>query len=303
MNTIRETWIRIVPAHRSHSRRCGNPRCAEGGLLFWKRRRAIWLDESWFCSSACFESALEPLVEQILAKDHHASCFSHRMPLGLLMLSRGSVGEEQLRTALSIQRQEQCDKIGQWLQRLGYVTERQVVGALALQWATPVLAFRATSVPQREIPSTLLDALRLVPVRLVAARRLLYLASSDPVDHTVLQAIETMTNWRTLPCVVSDRVMDELLCQTNSVEKENTAIFLKTNGPPEVSRIVSSYAGRLGAERVKLTSCGPYIWVRLNFEGKHSDLLFLRLAQSQREAPLRGTQGDQGERFRAYAAV
>jgi hypothetical protein len=219
------------------------------------------------------------------------------------MLSRGSIGEKQLRTALSVQRQEQRDKIGQWLQRLGYVTERQVVGALALQWATPVLAFRAAPATQREIPSTLLNVLRLVPVRLVAAQRLLYLASSDPVDHTILQAIEAMTGWRTLPCVVSDRVMDELLGQASSVDRENTPVFVKTNGPTEVARIASSYAGRLGAKRVNLTSCGPYIWVRFSFDGQHSDLLFRHPAQFQQEAGPRGMQGDKREGFRMKAAI
>jgi Type II secretion system (T2SS), protein E, N-terminal domain len=223
------------------------------------------------------------------------------MPLGLLMLWRGSIGEDHLRKALSVQRRERHDKIGQWLQRLGYVTERQVVGALALQWATPVLTFRAASIAQTEIPSSLLNGLRLVPVRLVASQRLLYLASSDPVDYTVLQAIEEMTDWRTLACVVSDRVMDELLRQTTSIGKGDTPFFLKTTGPAEVSRIVASYAERLGAERVKLTSCGPYIWARLNGNHNRSDLLFYRSLQSRRETLLSGSAD--GEREESQTSV
>jgi len=66
-----------------------------------------------------------------------------------------------------------------------------------------------------------------------------------------------MTGWRTLACVVSDRAMDELLRQLTSIGKEGESpFFLKTTGPAEVSRILASYAERLGAERVKPTACG-----------------------------------------------
>jgi hypothetical protein len=74
------------------------------------------------------------------------------MPLGLLMLSRGFVDEVQVRSALLAQQRERRDKIGQWLQRMGFATERQVVTALALQYATPVLAFAAEVVPQGMLP-------------------------------------------------------------------------------------------------------------------------------------------------------
>jgi hypothetical protein len=97
--------------------------------------------------------------------------------------------------------------------------------------------------------------------------------------------------------------MDELLSQASSVDRENTPVFVKRNGPTEVARITSSYAGRLGAERVKLTSCGPYTWVRFSFDGQHSDLLFRHPAQFQQEARPRGMEGDKGEGFRMKAVI
>lgn len=120
----------------------------------------------WFCADQCLELEIEHVVQRILSKQHSLTRTPHRMPLGLLMLSRGFLNKDQLQTALLKQRHEPSDKIGQCLQRLGYVTERQVVAALALQWGTPVLAFPEEIAPENAVPSELLDALRIMPVRL-----------------------------------------------------------------------------------------------------------------------------------------
>jgi hypothetical protein len=195
------------------------------------------------------------------------------------MLSRGFVNAEQLRTALLTQRRRQNDKIGHWLQHLGYVTERQVVAALALQWATPVLAFPAENVPESTVPWELLKALRIMPVRFAPTKHLLYVAFSDPVDHGVLRAIECMTGWSTSACVVSDQAMNRLLSRGRPCDKDSTYTFENVAEPGEMARIMASYAGRLSATEVKLTECGPYIWARLHADGKDSDLVFRILPQ------------------------
>ena len=64
---------------------------------------------------------------------------SHRVPLGLLLLSRQQLTAAQLRTALEAQRAAGQGKIGEWLRQLGFVTELQVTAALARQWSCPVL--------------------------------------------------------------------------------------------------------------------------------------------------------------------
>jgi hypothetical protein len=235
----------------------------------------------WFCTDYCLEREIERVVEGILFKDRSLTRASHRMPLGLLMLSRGFLNKDQLRAALLTQRREPSDKIGQWLQRLGYVTERQVVAALALQWGSPVLVFPEETAPQSAVPWELLDALRIMPVRFAPAQGTLYIAFSDPVDHTVLRAIEQMTGWSTSPCIVSDRVMDRLLSKTYSSERDSTHTFENVIEPAEIARITASYAGRLGATEVKLTECGAYIWARLKEGSRDSDILFRASSQSR----------------------
>ena len=271
MESILSAWTRYV----SHPLECGNKQCRQSKRFpFRCKRRGVWLRGSWFCSDTCMQSEIERVVERFLFKEHSPALASHRMPLGLLMLSRGFVNAEQLRTALRAQRQRQNDKIGHWLQHLGYVTERQVVASLALQWATPVLAFPAEALPESTVPWEFWKALRIMPVRFAPTKHLLYVAFSDPVDHGVLRAIEHMTGWSTSACVVSDQAMNRLLSKVRPSDKDSTHTFENVVEPAEMARIVASYAGRLSATEVKLTECGPYIWVRLHADRKDSDLVF-----------------------------
>ena len=228
----------------------------------------------WFCTDQCLELKIEHVVERILSKQHSLTRAPHRMPLGLLMLSRGFLNKDQLQTALLRQQPEPSAKIGRCLQQLGYVTERQVVAALALQWGPPVLAFPEEIAPQNAVASELLDALRIMPIRLSATQGTLYVAFSDPVDHGVLRAIEQMTGWSTSPCIVSDRGMDRLLSKMHSCERDSTHAFENVSEPSEIARIMVSYVGRLGASEIKVTECGAYIWARLKDRSRDSDILF-----------------------------
>lgn len=163
METSHSTRMRWIPP----TAECSNQRSHQSNrLLFWRRQRGTWMRGRWFCTDHCLEREIESVVEEFLFKRGSVTRAPHRMPLGLLMLSRGSLNKDQLKTALLTQRREPSDKIGKWLQRLGYVTEKQVVAALALQWGTPVLVFPEEIAPQSAIPWELLNALRIMPVRL-----------------------------------------------------------------------------------------------------------------------------------------
>jgi len=148
------------------------------------------IEDSWFCSPECAGRTLQTELRRCIDDVYTKPRPLHRMPLGLLMLSRGFVTEAQVQSALLAQRREGRGKIGQWLQTLGFATERQVVTALALQYATPVLAFPSEVVPQRALPLVMLKAFGIAPVRFSAVQQLLYVAFCSPVDHKLLQSIE-----------------------------------------------------------------------------------------------------------------
>jgi len=83
-----------------------------------------------------------------------------------------------------------------------------------------------------------------------------------------------MIHCRTVPCLVSDQTMNGWIARQSAWRGARFQVFEKVSGATEMARITASYAGRLGADRIKVVQCGRYGWVRLTAKGKTSDLLF-----------------------------
>ena len=62
-----------------------------------------------------------------------------RMPLGLILLSRGWISHRELQEALAAQRRAQDGRIGEWLHRLHGISEETITKALGIQWNCTVL--------------------------------------------------------------------------------------------------------------------------------------------------------------------
>ena len=154
LQTLQRTWENIVKPIQRGTQRCSDHDCCRAGLSLLKARpRGMRIEDSWFCSPECIRRALQTELRRCINEVYAKPRPLHRMPLGLLMLSRGFVSEAQVQSALLAQRRAGRGKIGQWLQTLGFATEKQVVTALALQYAMPVLAFPSELVPQKSAPA------------------------------------------------------------------------------------------------------------------------------------------------------
>jgi hypothetical protein len=192
------------------------------------------------------------------------------------MLARGFLSEEQLQIALAAQLHAHGEKIGTLAQRLRFVTERQVLTALGLQWSCPVLALQTP--PDFScaamLPWKLLECIRMMPVRFIRSTRLLYIAVCEGIDHRVLSAIERVLHCRAVPCLVSDHTMDGWIGRQPAWKAARVQVFERTSDTAEMARITASYAGRLCADKIQVVQCGHYGWVRLASTGEDSDLLF-----------------------------
>jgi len=232
----------------------------------------VLLDGCWVCSPSCLEAAALTQFERLCATRTPVS--QHRVPLGLLMLSRGYVTEAQLQATLSAQREAGFGKLGDWALKLQFVTERQLLNALSLP--CPVLAlqtppdFTCTEL----LPWNLLRSLRMMPIRLIRSTHLLYMAVCEKLEHASLGAIEQILHCRVVPCLVSDRAMDRWLENGSLLKATRVLVFEKISGAAEMTSITSSYAGRLEADEVQIVRCGPYAWVRLDVAHTPTDLLF-----------------------------
>jgi len=131
--------------------------------------------------------------------------FSHRVPLGLLLISRAQITEHQLKEAISKQQGSGSGRIGEWLIRLGFVSEEQVLAALGIQWSCPVMRVDDVHLPDctRLVPLKLLEHHSIMPVQFVAKTRTLYLGFSVGINHVILYSIEQMLACKARWCALS----------------------------------------------------------------------------------------------------
>ncbi len=145
--------------------RCAEPKCATDawGRKLGLRGQGIDLQGSWYCSPPCFEAAARRYFQRSAVSLRMNPRLQHRVPLGLLMLSRGQLDNRQLRAGL-LKQQSDGVKLGTCLEKLGFVTEQQITAALGLQWACPVVP---------PVVAAELDCARMVPLALMQEFRML----------------------------------------------------------------------------------------------------------------------------------
>jgi hypothetical protein len=253
-------WKELAP-------HCADPECHHN-RGFWHRARwrkqLVLLQGARYCVE-CLERALQyelqreqPTQKTVLP--------SHRVPLGLLLLSRQQLTLEQLRYALSAQRRAGYGKIGEWLQLLGFANEPQVVAALARQWSCPILrrdSLGENSPRVPHIPLALLRELVMCPVDFVKATGTLHMAFGEGVDYGALCALEKILGCRTEACMALPSMLRRKLDSLAERREQNEIVFAHLRDTPEISRIVHSYVTRLHASEIRMVRCGPHLWVRL----------------------------------------
>lgn len=255
------------------------PRCAHVQSLwdrFGHRKRVVRFGGSLYCVDECLESALRKALVHM--RPNRKSIVSHRLPLGLLLLSRQQVAPEQLTEALHAQRAAGRGKIGEWLVSLGFISEQQVTAALAKQWSCPVLRVDAPGSWGRyfpAIPLALLEHHSMAPVAFVEATATLHVAFADHVDYSVLYALEQMSGCHTEPCMALPALVENRIESIRKASEDTQITFECDSEASEFPRIVQSYCMRLTVREIKVNICDPYIWVRLFPAGRSPmDLLF-----------------------------
>jgi len=257
---------------------CNDGEC-NGPSRAWRRLSngggSIHLDGSRYCFPECFERRLRQRFQEMQADEIPKPRAPHRVPLGLMMLSRGHVTNAQLRRALDAQQQNGSGKIGEWIQKLGYAPELQVTGALAVQWSCPVIKSLPLNTHSNGVPVALLKMFRMVPVQFVAARRKFHFAFCGNIEYQALLAIERILCCQTEACLTTSAEVESALERIEQRGELREKTFAGPCTPEELARITSSYARRLNARSVRTTSCVNLAWVRVESHSAGDiDLLF-----------------------------
>jgi hypothetical protein len=255
---------------------CANPSCKGNALkqAVGKRHFGVSVADDWFCSPECFEQgARKKIWELFSARHHQEKTAALRMPLGLLLVSRGVLTEEQLKVSLERQRAS-GGNIGEIVQELGFATEQHVTAAVAAQWGCPVFALEDRRPPnQVRIPRRLLEHYGMLPVHYSDIGRRLMVGFVTRVQHHVLYTIEQITACKATPCFVAASDYRRGLHAFNSTSPENEIVFDRANSTLEIIRMIRSYVNQSGAAQARFGMCRDYLWVRVI--GRHEiDLLF-----------------------------
>jgi hypothetical protein len=261
-------------------RRCQNSECKQrrDALSAWIRNdEGIRLHGQWYCGPECFEHAAQSVLFRLLPGTEDVPKRRHRIPIGLLLLSRGTINDDQLKQALLLQRRNGGDKIGKILQEIRAASEQDITEGLAAQWGCPTYPLgkareflRCASL----LPLTLMEAGRMLPVHYLHLQETLYMAFVDGVDRTMLYAIEQMLHVRTVPCIVSESDLSGALESLRALASPPTAVFESSSEHREMARITRSYAWQLGAEEVWAVRSGRFIWIRMQTPQGYKDILF-----------------------------
>lgn len=256
----REFWRKLTPS-------CGHADCRPTPSL-WRRLRGqprgVVIQGLPYCRDECVDRALANALLRVRSNVQRPAV-PHRIPLGLLLLSRQQLTAGQLRAALGAQRNAGRGRIGEWLQTLGFVSEQHITAALARQWSCPVLrttSLNASTSRAPRIPLTLLNACVMIPVDYVAASATLHIAFGEAIDYSVLYAIEQMLGCRTESCMAVPSFVRQSLQALSGHHAESEVVFDRVDGA-EFLRIIRSYSVRLSAAEIRLAACGPHLWVRL----------------------------------------
>jgi len=258
---------------------CDNPDCRRRRLIWrlWQRSsEGIRLQGRWYCSPECFEQIAQGEFKRLCAAPETGRKKAHRMPIGLLMLSRGMISDVQLKQALNLQR-EKGGRIGKSLRDIGAATEKDIAAGLAAQWGCPVYPLDESPESLRYaslLPVTLLEAGRMLPVHLLRVSQTLYLAFVEGIDRNALYAVERMLGVRTIPCIVSESAYLNAIAELNSIGDMQTTVFESRFEPREMARTTRSYALRVGASEVWMVRSGRFVWARLETADGPKDILF-----------------------------
>jgi hypothetical protein len=265
---------------------CGYGGCVQASQSQWRgQSRGVRMQGARYCRTECLELALLEIFGRAHAIPRLAPRASHRIPLGLVLLSRQQLTALQLRAALEAQREtsggtsQGRKKIGAWLQDLGFVTEQQVTAALARQWSCPVLRglpieIAASRFPS--IPTLLLESFQMMPVELVEATGTLLMAFSEGIDYTILYAIEQMLGYHTEPCLVCPSTLQKSLQDLARRRGQSDVVFDRMDDAGECAHIIGNYSAKVRAEEVRVARCGEHLWVRLERVRQEAVTLVLR---------------------------
>jgi hypothetical protein len=262
---------------------CGNRECRTGWLQLFRSRSCPRFEEKWGCSAVCMERMIaDTLRSQIESWEPVPAERALRMPLGLILLSRGWISHRELQEALAAQRRAQNGRIGEWLHRLHGISEETITKALGIQWNCTVLP---SGMPGLEFarsltPVFLRNRYGLAPLR-QGSDRSLYLAGKYRAEHAAARAMEYMFREPVHAAFLEDSAWN----LADGDAADTTALHLP--GHDGVVACIREWIEQSRPSDARLVRVHDHLWLRMWLRERGSQPMRIR----DTVLPLRGQDG------------
>jgi hypothetical protein len=256
--------------------RCALPTCHNKLLMrsVPQSRAGIHVGSAWYCGPDCFAAAMGISLGALAATRLTEMPRNPRLTLGLVLLSKGVLTEEQLRLATA-RSQWRGEELENTLVQMGLVTQKQIAAARSAQWGCPVLTQEGHGpVVTADLPLTFLRAFQAVPVHYAPAAKRLVLGFVRRVEPCVLQAVEQMTGCRAEPCFLTPTEFDEQMQRFLPSPGYEEAVIDQPGTPAHMGRALGGFAVETAAREVSFVACKSWIWVRMAGKRKTMDVMF-----------------------------
>jgi hypothetical protein len=234
----------------------------------------IHVGERWYCSVDCFaQSSRDRFVSlssgRVVEMPHQP-----RMSIGLVLLAKQLITDDQLRIALE-KSQDAGTDITLILLEMGLVNELQIATARAAQWGHPFFgADRILQPIEGDMPAVLLNTASAAPLHYSSEAKRLVLGFVHRVDFSLLDVLEQMTGVRAEPCFITPtqhRGQMELFSAKPGYE---VVEYHDSFTPSQMARAIAGVAVDIRASEARFARHRNVVWTRLSGKRRSVDVLF-----------------------------
>jgi hypothetical protein len=251
--------------------KCSREACTRSAFavaLLGRRRKGVWFEDAWYCSTSCIEQEARERIEAASEPLIAPGRVQKASRLGALLLHQRSVTAATLDDALRLQRDSGL-RLGAQLRAMGAVSRVDVLRALSAQSGIGYLATLDPATVAHGPGSLSRDAVRalgVVPVDADPERRRLKAACAAPLPRLALAVLRELTGATVDPLLVDDDLLAELIASYGAAVEGARVPVTRTRSVGEASQRIAEAVRDGRAQRMQQVRCEPWLWVRLEGE-------------------------------------
>ncbi len=215
----------------------------------------------WHCRRGCLHDTVKTAVtREFRGGVAGESRMRHRVPLGLILQTRGVITQRELKDALVMQ-ERTGERLGDVLVRHFRVQEGKIAAALAAQWNAPL--WHMEKMPDHRLlriaPLQILQSAGMVPVRIDS--NCIHLASTQGIDSTLAFALERMHR-TDVECGIASNSVVEKLWLSAEAENARSVEEVLCQDMAEISRRLARTIEQLQPIESRAVRVGRRMWLR-----------------------------------------